>query len=96
MILFFKNTEKQTENRTVELISYENKKLKFSNKNKLFQTNTKYVFFIFILKKVSSYGTHLLRELLGYYTIRYDSIRFDSIRVYLKFERITVEFKVKK
>jgi len=32
--------------------AYKNKKLKFSNRNKLFQTNTtKYDFFIFIFKK---------------------------------------------
>jgi hypothetical protein len=38
--IFFKNAEKETPNQTIELISYKNKKLKFSNKNKLFQTNT--------------------------------------------------------
>ncbi len=29
---FFKNAEKETPNQTIELISYKNKKLKFSNK----------------------------------------------------------------
>jgi len=68
---FFKNAEKETPNQTVELISYKNKKLKFSNKNNFFQTNTtKFDFLIFILKKVSSYSTRLLRVLLGYYTTR--------------------------
>ena len=31
--IFFKNTEKETANQTVELISNKNKKLKFWNKN---------------------------------------------------------------
>ncbi len=66
--IFFKNAEKETPNQTVELISYKNKKLKFSNKNKLFQTNTtKYDF----LKRS-------LRIVLVY-TIRYDT-SFSKVR----------------
>jgi hypothetical protein len=56
----FKNAEKETPNQTIELIPYKNKKLKFSNKNKLFQTNTtKFDFFIFTPNKVSSYSLFL-------------------------------------
>ena len=80
--IFFKNVKKDTPNQTIELLSYKNKKLKFSNKNNFFQTKTtKFDFLIFILKKVSSYSTRLLRVLLGY----------DTIRVFQKIERITVK-----
>ena len=48
--IFFKNAENETPNQTVELISYKNRKLKFSNKNKLFKQIQQSAIFLFLKK----------------------------------------------
>jgi hypothetical protein len=67
--IFFKNAEKETSNQTIELLSYKNKNFRIKT-NFFKQILQSSIFFIFILKKVSSYSTRLLRVLLGYYTTR--------------------------
>ncbi len=64
--IFFKNTEKETANQTVELISNKNKK--FGMKTSFFKQILQSTIFLFLfLNKVWSFSSRLLRVLLGFY-----------------------------
>ena len=57
--IFFKNAEKETSNQTIELISYKNKNFRIKT-NFFKQILQSSIFFIFILKKVSSYSAPII------------------------------------
>jgi hypothetical protein len=67
--IFFRNLGKKKQR--IKLSNLFQIKIKILEKNWLFQTNTtKYDFFIFILKKVSSYSTPVIHVIDEYYTTK--------------------------